>query len=283
MATAYERLLGTDFDGAPTDDPYEVIWEGEDRPAHRDRVPGLTALVGDPAATGGERLMALVALVHWAEPAGYEAVVRAATTDPRAAFWYDWSIDRWFSVDRSYGLFCEAAVAGRELAEEKGTSALRTETLRALVGLADREGFDNRLGDCLDARDVRDCLPAIRAAVERGLARMRAGERFRFDVETQLVGLAGAVTLVDEAPAVELLRRLLGDAPSDRALRHAAGPVSRCQGPDGRALAAWLWDAGDDYVRKVLGQRGPERGAFRPDVEDGGNRVCVRNVPSVDR
>lgn len=269
MATAYERLLGTGFDGTPADDPYEVIWEGEDHPAHRDRVPGLTALLDDPAAVCGERLMALVALVHWAEPAGYEAVVRAATADPRAAFWYGWSIDRWFSADRSYGLFCQAAADSRELAEEKGTSELRAATLRALVDLADREGFDDRLGDCLDTESVRDCLPGIRAAVERGLAGMRAGRRFHFDVETQLVGLAGAVTLVDEDLAVELLRLLLDNAPSGRALRHAAGPVSRCQGPAGRALAAWLWDAGDGYVREVLGAREPDGGDSRSDVEAG--------------
>ncbi|GAA3379995.1 hypothetical protein [Streptomyces racemochromogenes] len=269
MTTAYERLLGTGFDGTPAGDPYDVIWEGEDDPAHRDRVPGLTALLDDPAAPCGERLLALIALVHWAEPAGYEAVVRAATTDPRGAFWYGWSTDRWFSQDDSYGHFCEAAVRSRELAEEKGTSRLRAATLRALVGLADREGFGDRLGDCLDAESVRDCLPGIRAAVERGLARMRAGQRYRFDVETQLVGLAGAVTLVDEELAVELLRTLLGDEPSGRALRHAAGPVSRCRGPAGRALATWLREAGDDYVREVLGQREPADGDFRPDVEAG--------------
>lgn len=269
MATAYERLLGTGFDGTPADDPYDVIWEGEDHPAHRDRVPGLTALLDDPAAPCGERLLALVALVHWAEPAGYEAVIRAATTDPRAAFWYGWSIDRWFSQDDSYGLFCEAAVHSAELAAQKGTSELRAATLRALVDLADQEGFGDRLGDCLDTGSVRDCLPGIRAAVERGLAGMRAGRRYSFDVETQLVGLAGAVTPVDEELAVELLRMLLDNAPSGRALRHAAGPVSRCQGPAGRALAAWLWEAGDDYVRETLAHRQPVDGAFRPDVEAG--------------
>ncbi|MFJ3882876.1 hypothetical protein ACIPW5_36170 [Streptomyces sp. NPDC090077] len=267
MTTAYERLLGTDFEGAPTGDPYEVIWEGEDHPAHRDRVPGLTALLDDPDAGCGERLMALIALVHWAEPAGYGAVLEAAATDPRAAFWYGWETDRWFSADRSYGLFCEAAVRSAELAAEKGTSELRAATLRALVGLADREGFDDRLGDCLDTASVRDCLPGIRAAVDRGLAGMRAGERYHFDVETQLVGLAGAVTLVDEELAVELLRTLLDNAPSGRALRHAAGPVSRCQGPSGRALADRLRDAGDDYVREVLGDREPAGGVFRTDVQ----------------
>ncbi|MEU9039068.1 hypothetical protein AB0D45_29775 [Streptomyces sp. NPDC048352] len=268
MTTAYERLLGTGFDGAPAD-PYDVIYGGYDDPAHRDRVPGLTALLADPGAAAGERLMALVALVSWAEPAGFEAVVRAAGTDPRATPWYGWSTDRWFSADRSYGLLCEAATGSDELAGEKGTSELRTATLRALVALADREGFDDRLGDCLDARAVRDCLPGIRTVVERGLARMRAGERFHFDVETQLVDLAGAVTQVDEELAVELLTPLLGNAPSGRALRHAAGPVSRCRVPAGRALAARLWDSGDAYVREVLGAREPAGGDFRPDVQAG--------------
>ncbi|MCX5377624.1 hypothetical protein [Streptomyces sp. NBC_00091] len=268
MTTAYEALLGTDFDGSPTDDPYDVIYDGHDHPRHRDRVPGLVALVADPGGAAGERLMALVALVSWAEPAGFEAVVRAAG-DPRATPWYDWSIDRWFSADRSYGLFCEAAAGSRELAEEKGTTALRTETFRALIGLADREGFDDRLGDVLDAEAVRACLPEIRAVIDRGIARIRDGERFHFDVETQLVDLAGSVTRVDEELAVDLLGRLLAHAPSGRALQHAAGPVARCQGPAGRALAARLWDSGNAYVREVLGGREPAGGDFRTDVPAG--------------
>ncbi|MEU8434349.1 hypothetical protein AB0F18_15785 [Streptomyces sp. NPDC029216] len=252
MTTPYEELLGTGFDGTPADDPYDVIYDGHDEPGRAlERVPGLTALLGDPGADDAERMLALVALVSWAEPAGYRAVVRAAA-DPRATPWYGCSTDRWFSADRSYGLFAEAAADSRELAEQKGTTELRTETFRALIGLADREGFDDRLGDLLEADVVRACLPEIREVIARGIAAVAAGDRFHFDVETQLADLACAVTRVDGDLAVDLLLELLGNSPSGRTLRHAAGAVGRLRGPAREALAARLRETGNAYVREVL-------------------------------
>ncbi|MGW0899891.1 hypothetical protein ACWD0G_23420, partial [Streptomyces goshikiensis] len=184
--TQFEDLLGTDFEGNRTDDVDDVIYGGYDHAGHRDRVPGLAALLGDTSAPDRERYLACLALVSWGEPAGYEAV-RQATLDPRAVPWYDLVIDRKFSVDSSYGQFSEAVADSRELAEEKNSSALRLETFRSLIQIADCEYFEEKLGDYLEESVVRACLSDIREVVIRGLDSIESGTRFHFDLATQLV------------------------------------------------------------------------------------------------
>ncbi|WP_405830584.1 hypothetical protein [Streptomyces sp. NBC_00105] len=253
--TRFEELLGVDFAGQRTDDVDDVIYGGYDYAAHRDRVPGLVGLLGDTEADDCERFLACRALVAWGEPVGYQTV-REATLDPRATPWYDLLIDRKFSVDSSYGQFSAAAADSRELAEEKGSSELRVETFRSLIRIADREYFEEKLGDYLDEAVVRACIPDIRAVIGRGLGSIAAGVPFRFDVATQLVDLANSVVVVDEDLAVELVLRVLRAAPSGRAMAHAVAAVHRAKGPAGRVLADHLYRSGNAHVRALLEEGG---------------------------
>ncbi|MEV4743333.1 hypothetical protein [Streptomyces sp. NPDC049555] len=234
-----DTLLGVDFDGRPVDDPYDVVDEGLDDPRHRDRVPGLVALVHDAAAPELDRFVACIALVTWGEAAGYEAVV-AAAAEPRKTAWYDCSIDRKFSVDNTFAQLARAMTF--DLSEEKGTQAARTEAVRALVRIADSEYFDEQLEwaveSCVEEPGV---LGDVEDAVRRGVLRLSGDTRaIGFDLATQLVDLACAVAVADPRRAMRLAAEVLFVAPSDRALKHAEAIAARADGPDRELFATHL-------------------------------------------
>ncbi|MDX3534659.1 hypothetical protein PV721_09810 [Streptomyces sp. MB09-01] len=253
--TKFEDLLENDFEGNRTDDVDDVIYGGYDYPEHRDRVPGLTDLLTDTSATDHDRYLACLTLVAWGEPAGYQAV-REATLNPRDTPWYDLVVDRKFSVDSSYGQFSAAATDSRELSEEKGSSELRLETFRSLIRIADREYFEEKLGDYLDEAVARACLPDIHTVISRGLGSIAAGVPFRFDIATQLVDLANSIVVVDEESAVELVLQILRAAPAGRTMAHAVAAVHRAKGPAGQVLADHLYLSGNAHVRALLAERG---------------------------
>ncbi len=230
MAPRIDTLLGTDFDGRPVDDPYDVIDGGLDDPRHRERVPGLVALVHDPAESEHHRFTACVALLEWGEAAGYEAVVAAAAA-PRQVAWYDWSIDRKFSVDNTFGLLARAMAFDSGLPAEKGTRAARTEAVRALVRIADSEYFDEQLEGVLESCVAEPgVLDDVEDVVRRGVRILAGDARIGFDLATQLVDLACAVSTVDSRRAMLLAADVLAVAPSDRALEHARVIALRADG-----------------------------------------------------
>ncbi|WP_327384799.1 MULTISPECIES: hypothetical protein [unclassified Streptomyces] len=149
-------------------------------------MPGLVSLLGDASAADRERYPDCLVLVAWGEPVGCETV-RELSLKPRKAPWYGLLMDRKFSVDSSYGLLSAAAADSRELAEEKGASALRVEALWSLIRMADHEYLEEKLGDYLDENVARACLPDIRDVIRRGLGSLAAAVPYRFNVATQLV------------------------------------------------------------------------------------------------
>ncbi|MFI9238464.1 hypothetical protein [Streptomyces sp. NPDC053079] len=248
--TRFSELLGTDFDGEPTSDIDDVIYGAFDEPGHRDRVPGLVELMNDPAEPEIERFLACVALTYWGEAAGYEAVLRAAA-DPRNTPWYDFSIDRKFSVDSTFAQLADA-VADRDLTEEKGTEALRLEAARALVRLADSEYFEDKLGELFDSATMLALLDDIKEVVGRGVRSLAAGEKYRFELSTQLVDLASGVSAVDGPLGVELAMSVLNVASHPRALNHAVPVVGRAKGPEGRQFGEYLMSVGDEKVQQQV-------------------------------
>lgn len=248
--TRFSELLGTDFDGEPTTDIEDVLYGAFDDPGHRDRVPGLVELMNDPAAPEIERFLACVALTMWGEAAGYEAVLRAAA-DPEATPWYDFSIDRKFSVDSTFAQLADA-VAERDLAEEKGTEALRVEAARALVRLADSQYFEDKLGELFDNATLRALLDDIKDVVGRGVRFLTTDEKRRFDLPTQLVDLASGVSTVDGPLGVELAMSVLDAGTYPRTLKHAVPIVHRAQGPEARRFGEYLLTVGDEDVRRQV-------------------------------
>lgn len=247
--TRIDTLLGVDFDGQPVEDIDDVIGEAFDDPRHRERVPGLIALMNDTAAPEIERFLACVALTTWAEPTGYEAVVRAAA-DPEGTPWYDFSIDRKFSVDSTFSQLADAVADSRHLTGDKGTEALRQEAFRALVRLADSQYFEDKLGELFDDATLRTLLGDIEDVVARAVRSLEAGEKHRFDLPTQLVDLASGVSTVDGLLAVDLAMRVLRVDSFPRALTHAVPIVRRARGPEGRRFGEFLLAAGDENVRR---------------------------------
>ncbi|WP_244177260.1 hypothetical protein [Streptomyces albus] len=248
-ASEVPALLGTDFDGRRTGDPEDVIYGGLDDPAHRERVPGLVELMGDAAAPKRERFLACVALTTWGEEAGYNAVIEAAA-DPGKAPWYDILIDRKFSVDNTFAQLAVAVADSDDIAPEKGTADRRIAAFRALVGIADREYFDDRLGEILDRDTVTALLDDIRDVVQRGVASLSAGKSARFDLATQLVDLAAAVATIDGAQAVELATTVLSAAAHHRPLVHALTVVHRVHGPEREQFGEYVMAVGDEDVRE---------------------------------
>ncbi|AXE86050.1 hypothetical protein [Streptomyces sp. Go-475] len=249
----FDRLLGTDLDGRPVDDVEDVIYDALEDPRHRERVPGLVELMNDREAPERERFLACVALTTWAEPAGYETVI-ACARDPKRAPWYDILIDRKFSVDNTFAQLSLAVGDSDDLAREKGTWELRTEAFRALVGIADREYFDEKLADLLDRETVGTLLDDIREAVGRGVTQLAERRPQSFDLTTQLVDLAAAVATVDGPMAQRLAQNVLSQDTSPRALIHAVAIVRRSGTSDARAFAEYLSSVGDDNVRDQVRQ-----------------------------
>ncbi|GAA4032968.1 hypothetical protein OG252_32685 [Streptomyces sp. NBC_01352] len=247
----FDVLLGTDFDGQPVSDVDDVIYEALDDPRHRERVPGLVDLLNDHSAEIRDRFLACVALTTWAEPAGFDAVMEASR-DPERVPWYDALIDRKFSVDNTFAQLSSAVSDSDHLALEKGTWEQRTEAFRALVRIADREYFDEKLGDLLDVRTVADVLPDIREVVARGTAELAARRPQRFDLATQLVDLAAAMATVDAATAVSLAQDVLSHDAGHRPLNHAVAIVQRAKTLETRRFADYLSALGDGAVRAQI-------------------------------
>ncbi|MFZ3561652.1 hypothetical protein [Streptomyces sp. BH055] len=250
-ARRFEALLGTDFEGRPTRDPEDVIYEALDDPRHRERVPGLTALLHDPTAHDRERFLSCVALTTWAEPAGYAAVIEAAR-EPELAPWYGLLVDRKFSLDNTFAHLALAVGDSDVLAGDKGTWDQRTEAFRCLIGIADSEYFDEKLGDQLDAPTAATLLSPIRTAVAHGVAALASHKPLKFDLATQLVDLAASLAPVDAAFAVTLATDVLAQEAHPRALLHAASIVQRSHTAEVRAFAEYLSMSGDDGVREAV-------------------------------
>ncbi|MFK0252676.1 hypothetical protein [Streptomyces sp. NPDC090445] len=244
----YRELLGTDFDGRPTDDIDDVIYEAFESPRHLARVPGIVALMNDAGAPEIERFLACVVLTTWGEAAGYEAVIRAAE-DPKNTPWYDFSIDRKFSVDSTFAQLADT-VAKRDLAREKGTEALRQDAARALVRIADSEYFEDKLGELFDNATLQTLLDDIKNVIGRGVRSLAAGQKCRFDLPTQLVDLASGASTVDGCLAVELAMSVLNVSCSTRSLIHAVPIVHRAKGPEGLRFGEYLMAVGDEEVRQ---------------------------------
>jgi hypothetical protein len=240
--------LGTDFEGQQAN-PQDVIDAGLDDARHQERVQPLTAVLEDAGSPAEDRLLACIALVSWAERAGYSAVVSAARR-PDAAPWYKTRIDRLYGVDSTFADLASAVDLSYDLAEVKGTLAERTEALRALVRIADREYFGGQLEYALDETTVAMIVDDIEATVRAGIERLSAGDRPGFDIISQLVDLAGVLATGFEELAVELGTELVNADSSPRVLRHAMSIVARGRTEVSRTFGEYLSMLGDEDIRR---------------------------------
>ncbi|ONK13782.1 hypothetical protein [Streptomyces sp. MP131-18] len=245
-----DALLRTGFDGDQLSNPYDLIEAGIEDPRHRERVPGLTALLADGAVPATDRFLACYALTAWAEAGGYSGVIDAAAAGKQTS-WYDTLIDRTYSVDSTFAHLAMAISDGEHLARGKRTESKRTEAVRALIGIADTEYFDGKLEYVLDEATAESVIEDIKSVVERGVQSSAEGERPGFDLPTQLVDLAAAVATVDGPTAVDLATRVIAEVTHShyRTLNHAVAIVYRAKGFQGQVFGEYLKTIGNEKIR----------------------------------
>jgi hypothetical protein len=244
-----DELLRVNFDGDPVSDVHDVIGAGLDDPRRSDRVPGLIELMNNPLAPEQDRFLACLALVTWAEPAGFEAVTEAAG-HPKQAAGYDTVIDRMYSVDNTFAQLAEAIGTSGWLMEPECPSNERIEAIRSLVRIADTEYFNGHLEDLLDEKIINSVMEDIKATVHRGVRSLAEGVPHRFPVAAQLVDLAAAIAIVDESAAVELGMAVVNVDSSHRVLNHAVAIVHRTKSAEGRTFGEYLMTVGDEKIRQ---------------------------------
>ncbi|KUN91105.1 hypothetical protein [Streptomyces resistomycificus] len=219
------ELLYQDFDGAAAD-PDDVISEGLDG-GYQERSEALREVLRDPDEDPAGRFLACVALTRWADAAGYEAVLRSARS-PESTAWRGASYDRLHGQDDTFGVLADAVGDSVDMVEERGTAAERLRAAEALLSVADRVQFDRHVSSLLRQELVVALLPAVRAAVERGIARP-ADEQPTYDLGLQLALMIAAAHRADATWALDAARRLIATRPGARALAelHDAIPETR--------------------------------------------------------
>ncbi|WP_225824739.1 hypothetical protein [Streptomyces naphthomycinicus] len=210
------ELLFTDFDGLPAD-PDDVIADALDG-GYVERTEGLVALLRDENADPAARFLACCALCSWADPIGYATVVEAAGA-PEDLTWRGQTYDRFSSQDDTFAHLAEAVGRSRDMVDERGTAAERIEAARALIRIADRVQLDRRANDLLYPEIVSACRGDLVAVVDRGIARLAAGDHPKFDLGVQLALFINALAASEPAWAADAGHRLAAAHPGDRALR----------------------------------------------------------------
>jgi hypothetical protein len=248
----HRHLLYTDFDGRPLDTPVPLLGRGLVDDRHLARVPGLAAVLDDPTAHPYDRLYACLALTTWGEERGYRAVVAAAAVappwqGPRRAASATPAMPR-----APFGLIAAQVGISDAMAARKGTEAARLAALRALVGVADREDFDDQLGAAIFTGPPHELVPDVVATTRRGLRRLDRRPWPPFDLPCQLVDILEPLVEVDEPTALALVGEILRRDRRVRTLGYVAFLVATGTTPAADALAAHIVAVGGPAVAERL-------------------------------
>lgn len=231
------HLLYTDFDGHALDSPEPLVGRGLVDDRHRDRVPGLAAVLDDPAANPYDRLFACLTLTAWGEESGYRAVAAAGSAQPP---WHGVPRTRLRQADTPFGLVAAQVGLSDEMAARKATEPLRIDALRTLVGLADREDFADQLGAAIFTGPPSTVAADIVATAQRGLHRLDEQPRPPFDLPCQLVDILEPLVAVDEPTAVALVTEIVRRDPSPRTLGYVAFLVATTTTSAAESLATHI-------------------------------------------
>lgn len=242
-----DPLLYTDFDGHPLDHPASLVGRGLVDERRRARVPGLAAVVDDPAADPLDRLYACLALTAWGEASGYRAVVAAARSARPP--WHGLR-----SGPAPFGLVAAQVGAGDEMAKRAGTEPARVDALRALVEIADRADFGDQLGAAIVTGPPSAVAGQIVATARRGLHRLDRRPWPPFDLPCQLVDILEPLVEVDEPTALALAAEIARRDPSPHTLGYVAFLVAAGTTPAAAALAEHIVAVGGPSVGERLAE-----------------------------
>jgi hypothetical protein len=256
------RLLYTDLDGNALANPEPLIGRGLVDDRHSERVPGLVAVVDDPAADPLDRLFACLALTAWGEGSGYRAVVVAASSARPP--WHGLSRAGIRPTDTPFGLV--AAQVGRSdaMAERKGTEAARIVALRALIRIADRVDFGDQLGAAIFTGPPSAVAADLVVAARRGLRRLDQQPWPPFDLPCQLVDILEPLMEVDEPTALALAMEIVRRDPRPHTLGYLAFLVATGTSSAADTLAAHIVEIGGPTVGERLAEARARHGG--PDV-----------------
>jgi hypothetical protein len=250
MVTVAE-VLGTDFDGNPSDSVSEVLLDGLSDPRRAERVPALIEILHSSESADVDQFLSCIVLTSWAQPEGFSAVIEACR-DPEGSGWRELSIDRMYSMDNTFGELAHAVRTSYWLVDETGTTTLRMAAIHALVDVADRVYLDGQLDSVISRACTPEIVRSVTAVVQRGLARLRDGDEPRWDLATQLVDVASGIAVQASAVAVELTIDLMTWSPHGRLLHHAAALLARADPATTTDLADLILAYGGDTIAPVV-------------------------------
>lgn len=220
-----DELLFTERDGTRTQ-LQDVIYGGLDHD-YSARYPALLRLMQQGQAV--HRLYACVMLASWGVPEGIQTLIQWAR-DPDATPWADQPVtyDRHYGVDSSFEMLADAIRVAGDIDRHDVIDALRSDAVRALLGIYNRVHFGRALMVVLDLDD--DLAASVRIeiglAVDRVIATARASE-MPFDMATQAAFLLGPLASLDDAHAARAAEALLsahaGNSRTVREVAHALG------------------------------------------------------------
>jgi hypothetical protein len=255
------HLLYTDFDGRALDSPQPLIGRGLVDDRHRKRVPGLAAVLDDPAADPYDRLFACLALTAWGEQSGYLAVAAAGSAQPP---WHGVPRARLGQADTPFGMVAARVGLSDERAARKATEALRVDAMRTLIGLADREDFGDQLGAAIFTGPPSAVAADVVATARRGLLRLDHRPWPLFDLPCQLVDILEPLVEVNEPTALALVNEIVRRDPSPHTLGYVAFLVATATTSTAEALAAHIVAVGGPAIGERLAEARARHGG--PDV-----------------
>ena len=245
------RLLYTDFDGNPLAGPEPLIGRGLVDDRHRERVPGLAAVLDDPEADPLDRLFACLALTAWGEASGYRAVVAMGSAPPP---WHGLPRGNLEKADTPFGRIAAQVALSDEMAARKATQSLRIDALRALVGLADREDFGDQLGAAIFTGPPSTVAADVIAAARRGLQRLDQQPWPPFDLPCQLVDILEPLVEVDEPTALALVVEIVRRDPRPHTLGYVAFLAATATTSAAEALATHIVALGGPAIGERLAE-----------------------------
>lgn len=244
-------VLGTDFDGNPSDDWTELVLDGLSDPRRSERIPALIEILHSSESADFDQFLSCIVLTSWAVPEGFSAVIDACR-DPESPGWRDLSIDRMYSVDNTFGELAHAVRTAHWLVDENGTSALRVAAILSLVDVADRVYVDAQLDSVISQVRSPEIVRSVTTVVQRGLVRLRDGNEPRWDLAAQLVDMASGIAVQAGAVAVDLTIDLMTWSPHTRLLHHAADVLARTDPALTTDLGDLILTYGGDTIAPVV-------------------------------
>jgi hypothetical protein len=198
----------------------DVISEGLDG-GYEDRIRELVELLN--SGTPHHRLLACVALVSWACPEGFQALIQWAA-EPAGVPWSDQPVtyDRIYGADDAFELLAEALHVSFWNDETPTLRRMQRGAASVLLKIYPDHFFGRSLALALirDKKLLATLSTEISAAIEGCIHRLTSGPKPAFDLGIQAAYLLIPLARADDKRAAQLAERMVSQLPrSERMYR----------------------------------------------------------------